>query len=260
MRASRASGGWLWGAALAALGVILLLDNFLLISGFSVITLLPLIFVVAGAVVLLRGDVLAGGSGKTFGITRGSVETVALEVSAGAIDVQIYPLQREGRLIAGQFAADSRPALDVDGVNAKLRLDRAATPFFSFAPWQLALARDLPWSIYISTHLGQANIDCTGLIVAGGVMATGFGDIHFSPPAEALAPIYLRSSLGNIRINASDGQRVRVIGRETRLFHIHIDEARYTEVEPGVFVSAGAEDRPETTLYIASTFGDAYLT
>jgi len=261
LRTRGTSGGWLWSVALIALGIVLLLNNFLLISGFNVQTLLPLILVVLGVVILVRGDLFAGGTGKNFGITRGSVESAALEISAGAIDVQVYPLQREGRLIAGQFAPDSRPALSVEGVDARLRLDRAATPFFAFTPWQIALARDLPWKVYVSTHLGQVNIDCGGLIVAGGVIATGVGDIQFVVPSEALAPLYLRSSLGNIRVQAPAGHSVRVIAKPTRLFRIHADETRYEQVEPGVYRARDSvSDRPEIVLFVSSVFGDAYLT
>ena len=145
MRATR--GLALWSLALVALGIILLLDNFLLLSGFNAAALWPLVLVVLGAVILLRGDFVPSDEARSFGITRGSVESAALEISAGAIDVQGYALQRESRLIAGQFAANSRPSLDVQGTHANLRMDRAATPWLSFADWKVGLARDLPWSL-----------------------------------------------------------------------------------------------------------------
>lgn len=260
MRSRGSSGGWLWALALVALGVVLLLNNFLLISGFNVSTLLPLIFVIIGAIILLRGDIFAGGAGKNFGITRGSVESAALEISAGAIDVQVYGLQREGRLIAGQYAPDARPALSVEGANARLKMDRAATPFFSFTPWTVALARDLPWKLYTTAHLGQVNADLTGLIVDGGVIATGFGDIHLVTPTEVLAPIYVRSALGNIRVIVPPGQNVRIVCRESRLFSVNVDETRYTSPEPGVFLARDpSANHPEATLFVSGLFGDAYF-
>ncbi len=260
MRGSTSSGGWLWALGLVALGTVLLLDRFLLIPDFSTSALLPLVLVVIGLIVLVRGDLFAGGAGKSFGITRGSVENAAIEISAGAVDVQVYPLQREGRLIAGQYAPDARPALDVQGVEAKLRLDRAATPFFSFTPWQAALARDLPWKVYITTHLGQVSANCEALIIGGAVIATGVGDIHFTAPSEALAPIYLRSALGNVHLTTPPGHAARLIVKPTRLFRVHVDATRYIEESEGVYLARdAAPDRPEAVIYISSTFGDAYL-
>ncbi|MBK8025603.1 MAG: hypothetical protein IPK19_30480 [Chloroflexi bacterium] len=260
MRSKRSSGGWLWPLALVALGVLLLANNFLLISGFNVSALLPLILVIIGGVILIRGDLFAGGGGKNFGITRGAVENAALEISAGPVDVQAYSLQREARLIAGQYAPDARPELNVDGVSARLRMDRAATPFFSLTPWSVALARDLPWKLYISTHLGQVSADLADLIVEGGVIATGFGDIHVTTPVEALAPIHIRSTLGSIRVTVPPGHSARVVVRQTRQFSVNVDEARYTSPEPNVYVARDADpERPEATIYVNGTFGDAYL-
>ena len=102
--------------------------------------------------ILLRGDFVPSDEARSFGITRGSVESAALEISAGEIDVQAYALQREGRLIAGQYAANSRPTLDVQETHANLKMDRAATPWLSFADWRVALARDLPWSLFVTTQ------------------------------------------------------------------------------------------------------------
>lgn len=260
MRPKGTSGGWLWSLALVALGAVMLANNFLLISGFNVSALLPLILVVIGGIVLIRGDLFGEGGGKNFGITRGSVENAALEISAGPVDVVAYGLQREARLIAGQYAPDSRPDLQVDGVNARLRMDRAATPFFSLTPWQVALARDLPWKIYISTHLGQVSVDMSDLIVDGGVIATGFGDIQVTAPHEALAPVYVRSTLGNIRVSVPPGYNTKVVVRTTRLFSLRVDEARYSSLEPNVYVARDpAPDQPEAVIYVNGTFGDAYL-
>ena len=125
MRAKGSRGLWLGSLALLALGVLLLLNNFLLLSGFNVGALWPLLLVIVGVLVLLRGDFMPGADARTFGITRGSVESATLEISAGEIDVVARALQREGRLIAGQFALDSRPQLSVQDTHAYLRMDRA---------------------------------------------------------------------------------------------------------------------------------------
>jgi hypothetical protein len=260
VRARGSRGLWLGSLALLALGAVLLLNNFLLLSGFNVSTLWPLLLVIVGAIVLLRGDLLPGTDSRTFGITRGSVEAATLEVNAGAIDVVARALQREGRLIAGQYAFDSRPQLTVQDTHTHLRMDRAATPWLSFANWEVALAHDLPWGVYVSTSLGQIDLDLRGLIIQKAVLASGFGDIRLVCPQEALEPLVLRSTIGSIRVMAPPGSRARIYTRGPSFFGVHIDESRYVQQAPGVYVSRNADTiNPEIEIYVSGTFGDAYL-
>lgn len=260
MRARGSRGLWIGSLALLALGIVLLLNNFLLLSGFNVLSLWPLLLVILGALILLRGDILPGSEARTFGITRGSVESATLEVSAGEIDVVARALQREGRLIAGQYAFDSRPELSVQDTHTTLRMDRAATPWLSFANWEVALARDLPWGLYVSTSLGQIDLDLRGLILHKAVLASGIGDIRLVCPQEAFEPIIVRSSLGSIRVLTPPGSNAQIVVQGSRLFRVHVDEARYEQPESGLYVSRNAdENAPPIQIYVGGTFGDAYL-
>ncbi|HLV34090.1 MAG TPA: DUF5668 domain-containing protein [Spirillospora sp.] len=260
MQARPSHGPWLWPLALVVIGVVLLLDNFLLLGDFNVTLLWPLILVVAGAQVLLQGDLLAARQGKTFGITRGSVEAAALEISAGEIDVNVRGLRREGRLIAGQFASDSRPQMQVHDTQAQIKMSRAATPWLSFADWEMGLARDIPWQIFVTTHLGQVQLDLSEVIVQDVIVGTGFGDIRLTCPYESLGMIRLHSTLGTLQVIAPHGYKVRVNARRGLFFGVHADPARYTEIEPGVYLAQDSdEDAPLVEVYVSGTFGDAYL-
>jgi hypothetical protein len=260
VRARGSRGLWIGSLALLALGIVLLLNNFLLLSGFNVLSLWPLLLVIVGALILLRGDILPGTDARTFGITRGSVEAATLEISAGEIDVVARALQREGRLIAGQYAFDSRPELSVQEAHTTLRMDRAATPWLSFANWEVALARDLPWGLYVSTSLGQIDLDLRGLIIHKAVLASGFGDIRLVCPQESFEPIIVRSTLGSIRVLTPPGCSAQIAVQGPRLFRVHVDEARYDQPEPNVYISRDAdENAPPIQIYVGGTFGDAYL-
>ncbi len=81
------------------------------------------------------------------------------------LTLPIRALQQEGRLIAGQFASNTRPALRVVDTHTHLKMDRASTPWLSFADWEMGLARDLPWQILVSTSVGQVNLDLSNLIL-----------------------------------------------------------------------------------------------
>jgi hypothetical protein len=253
-------GPWLWPLALAAVGVLLLLNNFLLLTDFNVTALWPLLLVVAGAQILLRGDVVPSAEARTFGITRGSVEAGTLEISAGEIDVSIGALQREGRLIAGQYAAGARPAMSVGDTQAHIKMDRGATPWLSFADWEMGLARDLPWQVLVSTHLGQVKLDLSSLIIQNVVAATGIGDIRLTCPMEALGSLRLRSALGNIQITTPPGCRAQISVSGGRVFGVHADEHRYEQTEPNLFLARDADgSAPLVEINVSGTFGDLYL-
>lgn len=245
---------------LIVVGVLLLLNNFLLLGDFNALSLLPLLLVAAGALIVLRGDLSSGEKARSFGITRGSVESAVLEISAGEIDVDLRRLQREGRLIAGQFAPASRPDLDVDGTHAHLKLLRWKTPWLAFADWQAALAHDLPWQIYITTSLGQINADLSGLIVQSAVIASGIGDVRVVAPVEAFEPVRVRSAAGSVHIITPEGQPVQIHVRTTRLFKVHVDETRYEQIDTGIYAARDADlSLPPVEITVQGTFGDAYL-
>jgi hypothetical protein len=251
----------LWPLVLAAIGIVLLLNNFLLLGDFNAAALWPLLLVVLGATILLRGDFAPNSEGRTFGITRGSVEAATLEISSGEIDVAIRALQQEGRLIAGQFATNTRPALRVNETHTTLKMDRSSTPWLSFADWEMGLARDLPWQILVSTHFGQVNLDLSSLIVQEAVVGTGLGDVRLVAPGEALGTLQVRSTLGNIHIITPVGCQARIHVKTSRLFKVQADPHRYEEVEPGTFAAFDAYDSaPVVEMNVSGTFGDAYLT
>lgn len=254
-------GPWLWPLGLAVIGIILLLNNFLLLGDFNVVNLWPLLLVALGAAVLLRGDFVPSSDARTFGITRGSVESATLEINAAEIDVVVRSLSHEGRLIAGQYAVSSRPALRVGDTHAHLKMDRAGTPWLSFADWELGLAQDLPWQVFVSTSLGQANLNLSGLVVQEASISTGFGDIRLVCPNEALGAIRLRSALGNIHLVGPKGCAARVHVAGSRLLSVHVDDQRYEQVESQVYLARDAQaGTPEMEVYISGTFGNVYLT
>ncbi len=259
MRTTSSRGWLLFALALIALGIVLLLQNFLLVGGLGLLTFWPLLLVVVGMALLVRGDLFSG-TGKPFGITRGSVTTATLEVSAGVVDVRGHALPKEGRLIAGQYAPGARPALAVQDNHAFLRFDRASTPLFSVADWDLALARDLPWEVRVSTWLGTVDLDLAGLIVQSALVATGPGDIRVTCPQEAFEPLVVRSTLGTIRLEAPVGVNARIYVRGSRVFRTHFDAERYEQIGEGLYVTRDpASGQPASEFHLSGVFGDCYL-
>ncbi len=261
MPAKGSRGPWLWPLLLTTFGVVLLLNNFLLLGDFNALSLWPLALVVLGVVILVRGDVLPSSEGRTFGITRGSVESATLEISAGEVDVQIRALQQQGRLIAGQYALSSRPTMRVSDTHTHLVMNRASTPWYSLSSWEMGLARDLPWQIFISTHLGQINLDLADVILDEAILASGLGDIRVIAPPEAFGTLQVRSAVGNIHFITPVGYRTRITIQAGRFLGIHADENRYQQIETLTYIALDPnENAPLVDVLVSGTFGDVYLT
>jgi hypothetical protein len=244
---------------LVIVGVLLLLHNFLLLGDFNIIDLWPLILVIIGLQLLLRGDITPSNTGRTFGITRGSVQSGTLDVQAGDIDLIIGTLDGTERLIAGQYALQTRPKLEAIDTHAHIIMRRSQTPWISFADWELGLAKNMPWEAVLSTHIGQIDFDASGIILERTLISTGLGDIRFVCPHEALGNIEVHSVLGTIQIVAPPEVKARIIIRPRRFSKIHTDMGRYTPTDDGAYLANSANESSEMSIFIDSIVGDVYL-
>ena len=253
----------IWPLALVAIGVILLLNNFILLGDINIVNLSPLILVFIGAWILLRGDIRPSDTAKSFGITRGSVESATLDIRSGEIDVNIamLPASNQERLIAFRsFPVQSRPDLKVDGVHTQLTIRRSHTPWFSYADWDMLITQRMPWQFFITTHLGEVNLDLAEGIISNVRVATGIGTINLITPYEALDHLQLKSTLGTIHITTPFGYASEIIIDSSRFTGLHVDDTRYSLDDDGAYVANDAEeDAPLVQIFVASAFGDIYL-
>ncbi|HRE49081.1 MAG TPA: DUF5668 domain-containing protein [Aggregatilineales bacterium] len=241
---------------LVALGVVLLLGNFRLIDAGTILRFSPALLIVAGLQLLLRGDVGLTWQMQTFGITRGTVRTASLEASAGELDVKIRALRREGRLIAGQYTARSRPELETRGDHARLFMRRGAAWAFSLADWEVGLAKDLPWTLLISTHLGELDIDLANVRVNQADFATGFGDIRLILGDGIAGGVRASSTFGHITIVVPNEVEAVIRVADRPLARLQVDESRFLMVQPGLYATLGYREA-EGLIYceVGSTFG-----
>jgi hypothetical protein len=245
---------------LVIVGVVLLMNNFLLLEGLAVTRFAPFLLVLAGAQLLVRGDLGISWQTQPFGITRGTVNSASLEASSGEIDIKIRSLRREGRLIAGQYTARSRPGLTVRNNHAYLTMQRGQTWPFSQGDWEIGLARDVPWSMLISTHLGEIDIDFRGLRVREANIASGFGDIKLMANEFIESGVCVRSIFGSITLQHAPEVAIMVRIDPRATARIDIDETQYLMVRPGLYASLGY-DQAEAPSYldVATTFGTIRL-
>lgn len=252
----------MWPLALVAIGVILLLHNFILLGDFNVLNLSPLLLVLIGAWILLRGDIRPADSAKSFGITRGSVESATLDIRSGEIDVivSMLPTSNQERLIAFRsYPVQSRPDLKVDGVHTQLTMRRNQTPWFAFTDWDMVITQGLPWQMLITSHVGQVLLDLAEGIISTVKVSTGLGNIQLITPYEALDDIQLSSVLGSIHITTPFGYATHITVQQGRFMTVHADNARYVLEEDVYFSLDSDEDAPIVYITVSGTFGDVYL-
>jgi len=209
--------------ALVIVGVALLLHNYLLLDAVDILRFWPVLLIAAGAQLLLRGDIGFTWQAQTFGITRGNVQSAALQASSGEIDVKLRALRREGRLIAGQYTARSRPALGVRGTHARLTLQRGQTWLLSLADWEIGLAHDLPY------------------------LASGIGDVRVVVSDAAPLNVLARSTFGNVTLVIPPDVPAVIHIEAGPIARVQIDETRFLLLEPGVYATVGY-DRADTSV------------
>lgn len=246
-----------------AIGGLLLLHGLLFLEDFSLVSLSPLLLVFLGAQVLLRGDLVPSTNARTFGITRGNVESATLTMNSGEIDVRLraFPPEMNERLVIGQYASQARPELALDGTHAYLTFDRAKTSWFTFADWDIGLSPAMPWSLLLSASFGQLDVDLAEVIVQDVRVYAGVGDVRIVAPRECLGDgVQVRTTLGNIQWLTPNGYRVEVYVQEGRFSKAHVDPTRYERLENGAWSALSYDESlPAVKVDLRGQFGDVYL-
>ncbi len=247
-------------ALLLGSGGYLLLRNFRLLPEVDLLPYAPILLILLGIQLLFRSDLGISWAAQTFGITRGTVRAASLEAYSGELDVKLRALRREGRLIAGAYTARSRPDLTVRGETARLTMQRGRTWLFSLADWEVGLARDLPWNVLLSTHLGELEVDLRGVPINRAELGTGIGDIRLVLPELVGQGVRAFSTLGNVTLAVPEGVAAVVRVRRSPLARVQIDERHYLRLADDLYATLNYADA-NRVLYaeMGSTFGTLRL-
>jgi hypothetical protein len=245
-------------ALCVAVGVLLLLNNFLLLEGVTLSAYWPILLIGVGVLILLNGDLILTRQSGNFGITRGAVESATLEAASGELDIQLRALRREGRLIAGNYTARSRPVLGTlqNGKQARVMMQRGQTWLLSQADWEVEITPDVPWSVMLTSWIGDMTVDLTDLTIERAHLGTGFGEIQVTAPATAPQGLALRSTFGNIGLELPKEAAAIIVAKPGRFGRLLIDESRYLMVEPGIYATLNYREHPAPMrIRVTSTFG-----
>jgi len=248
--------------ALVGLGIVLLLNNFLLLGDVQLDNLWPLGLVALGLVVLVRGDLSPNDQARRFSITRGSVQSATLEINAGDVDIHLgaLPGQQQERLTVGSYAPTARPSLTVNDAHALVRMDRSEAGWNSLADWEAYLVQDIPWGIYTSTSTGQQIIDLTELVLAEAHLNSGIGAVRLSLPRECLegAQVEVWAALASVTLITPPQVRA-MVQAQGRFMRLTADPQRYQLTDEG-WQSLAEESAPLLRVQIRGTFSDVRLT
>ncbi|MBN2471562.1 MAG: hypothetical protein JXN59_12640 [Anaerolineae bacterium] len=250
---------WLWALILIVVGALILLHNYFLLD-FDIRQWWPILLVILGLQVLLRGDLGFSQATQSFGITRGSVEAGSLHASSGELDITLSALAQPGRLVAGEYTARSRPQLQTDGKHAVLSMERGRTWLLSMADWDIRLARDLPWNLSISSFLGEVRADLRGLALEQASIATGITDIFVILPEGVTCEVTLRSSLGNIEITLPEKTEAALEVQVSRFFDIQLENPRWQAAGPNQYATPEHDTAADVCrVIVRGTFGGLTL-
>ncbi|NDJ78054.1 MAG: hypothetical protein GYB65_17530, partial [Chloroflexi bacterium] len=248
----------LWPLALMIGGVVVVLDNFLLIE-LDLRPYWPALLIVVALSLLLRGDIVPSAQAQTFGITRGSVESGSLEIESGEVDVQVRSLRKPGRLIAGQYTARSRPGLAVRNNHATLRMERGRTWWLSMADWDVGLSNDLPWDLLVSSYLGRLEVDLGDVQVGRAYISSGLGHVYLVCPDHAAGTLFARSTFGDVRLAVPPGTQARITVNAGPFARVDADGARFSETEPGMYVTHPDSEALDLDITASTVFGTITL-
>ncbi len=250
---------WLWALILVVIGALILLNNYLLVD-FDIRRWWPGLLVILGLQVLIRGDQGLSWATQNFGITRGSVETASLQANSGDLDMQLSALAQPGRLVAGEYTARSRPQLQTTGTHAALSMERGHTWLLSLADWDIQLARDLPWTLALSSFLGEIRADLRSLALEKASIATGIADIYVVLPEGGSSAIMLRSSLGNLEVTLPEATEAVLDIQASRFFDVRLKNARWQPLGPGQYATPAHETALDVChVIVRGTFGGLTL-
>jgi hypothetical protein len=247
-------------ALLLGSGGYLLLRNFRLLPEVDLTPYAPLLLVLLGVQLLLRGDLGISWAAQAFGITRGTVRAASLEAYSGELDIKLRALRREGRLIAGSYTARSRPDLAVRGETARLTMQRGRTWLFSIADWEVGLARDLPWNVLLSAFLGEIEVDLRGIPINRAELGSGFGDIRLVLPELVGQGVRAFSTFGNVTAAVPEGCAAIVRLRSKPFARVQVDERHFVRLADDLYATLNhAEAARPIYAEIGSTFGTLRL-
>lgn len=252
----RMRGSLFWGIVLIILATLLLLRQQELITGDIFGYFWPVVVILFG-IWLILGVFTRGrpGDGRTVSIPLQGARNARIKFEHGAGRLNLRAGAAAGELLSGTFGSevDYKARLDGDRLDVKLR---TSTQFWNWFPgdsldWDVALNRDVTWTLDIDSGASAATLDLSDLKVAELDIDTGASSTEVTLPAKAgstRVDIDTGASSLVVRIPPGVEARIRV---KSGISSIHVDRGRFPSLGDGLYQSAdydAAANRADITI------------
>jgi hypothetical protein len=250
----------LWAVTFIGLGVMVLLYNLRFWPSGLVASLLnywPVLLILLGLLTLWAGLPAQGFTLPTFSIDRSELTSAHLLINAGAADVKLAAFAGTSQLMVGQFPAYAGPHVKVKDSQARVELDQRFAALFLTGGWNAALVKGLPWTMSLSSWLGDFDVNLRDLTVTALRLQSALGHADVTLPALGQGELDVRLLTGNLTLRIPDGMAVKLILNTGWLARVAPDSHRFIRVGPGEWVTPNFSAAPHRyTLSIELATGD----
>jgi len=230
----------LWAWAFVALGAVLLAANLDLLpepAGQVGRLAWPAALVAAGLWLILTGGERRQAP-PAFAVERGLASAAELAASTGTADLTVEAFAGATQLVVGQFPGLQGPQVTVGEAATRVALSpRLAAPLLPGRAWSAALAKGLPWTLDLSSSLGDFRLDLRELAVAAVRLRTTLGHVDLTLPAAGQCELDLRLSLGDVTLKVPTEMAVRIKVTAGPLATLQVESRRFVELAPGEWAS-----------------------
>jgi hypothetical protein len=189
--------------------------------------------------------ILAGGARTrqsqappAFAVERGAAEAAELVAATGTADLQLQAFAGASQLVVGQFPGLEGPQVNVGEAATRVLLTtRLAAPLLPGRCWSAALAKALPWTLELSSSLGDFTLDLRELSVEAVRLRTTVGHVDLTLPAAGQCDLDLRLALGDVTLRVPEETAVRIKVTAGSLATLRVESRRFVELAPGEWAS-----------------------
>lgn len=250
----------LWAVGFIALGAVLLIYNLRVWPVGWVANLLswwPVLLIGLGLLTFWFGLPAQGFQLPTFSIDRGDYTSAHLLINAGTADVKINSFAGASQLMVGQFPAYAGPRVKAVGAQARVNLDRHFAALFLSGVWNATLVKGLPWSLTLTSWLGDFDLNLRDVTIAALRLESIFGQVNLILPSVGQGALDIRLLSGDLNLTIPDGLAVKLILNTGWLARAELNAQRFIRVGPGEWVTPNFSAAPNRyTLAISLTTGD----
>jgi hypothetical protein len=251
----------MWPVLLIAIGLDILFGRRSAIG--ALITLVLIAALIGGAVwfAVTQVPLRTGQTLTTNQIAQqlGDATSSDVQISFNVGSLRIGALKDSGNLIEGTVDAGPGETITsdyhVDGSVARYQLKSQGVPFMPFGrsrydqSWNLGLSSSVPMALHVSTGVGEATLDLSGLQVTELDVSSGVGQTLVQMPARGQLRAKVSGGIGQVVVTLPEGMAARIHG-SAGLGGLTVSP-RFTSQGSGQYVSPNydtAQDRVDLNI------------